>query len=81
MIGVSQSRREFLESEIAALLRKELQAMVDDPRYNTRVRYSLSSPSSTEFVTKHMKYMSNFPLLNHRQYVANLKLMTKLKQA
>jgi len=76
---VSTSKREFLESETASVLRKELQDMVDDPRYNTRSRYSILPATDAEFVTKHMKYMSNFPQIDHKQYVANLRLMTKLR--
>lgn len=75
----SHSKRDFLKSEKADLLRKELQAMVDDPRYNTLLRYSIATPDGSNFIAKHMEYMSCHPTMNHEQYVSNLKLMTKLQ--
>lgn len=75
----AHSKRDFLKSEQANLLRIELQAMVDDPRYNTILRYSVASPDGSNFIAKHMEYMSCHPAMNHEQYVSNLKLMTKLE--
>lgn len=74
-MSTSLSRREFLKSEEATSLREELQKMVDDPQYNTMVRYS---ENKSEFVQKHMEYMSKYPTMNHSQFVSNLRLMTKL---
>jgi len=79
-MSTSLSRREFLSSKEADSLREELQKMVDDPQYNTIVRYStLTNSSKSEFVQKHMEYMSKYPTMKHTQYVSNLRLMTKLK--
>lgn len=75
---VSSSKNEFLKSEKATLLRTELQKMVDDPKYNTKLRYSLIVSDETQFIRKHMDYMSNHLKMDHNQYVLNLKLMTKL---
>lgn len=77
-MSTSLSRREFLKSEEATSLREELQKMVDDPQYNTMVRYSVLLENKSEFVQKHMEYMSKYPTMNHAQYVSNLRLMTKL---
>ena len=77
-MSTSYSSRDFLLSESAAVLRRELQAMVDDPRYNTQLRYSIDTPDGSHFVDKHMKYMSNHLQMNHGQYIANLRLMTKV---
>ncbi len=78
-MAASSGKRQFLESGLAELLRKDLQAMVDHPGYNTKLRYSYSA--STEdgsgFVAKHMEYMSNHLQMDHKQYILNLKLMTK----
>jgi len=78
-MAASSGKRLFLESELAKSLRDDLQAMVDHPGYNTKLRYSYSA--STEggsgFVTKHMEYMSNHLQMDHKQYILNLKLMTK----
>lgn len=74
------SRQQFLKSEEAETLRKELQNMVKDPNYNTYVRYSLVTTNGSQFVNKHMAYMANHLHMNHRQYILNIKLMTKLRK-
>ncbi len=74
-------RQEFLRSEKADVLRAELQSMVDDPQYNTVLRYSILSPDGSRFVTKHLDYMSNHLQMNHGQYLSNLKLMTKINSS
>ena len=73
-------RRQFLTSEAAESLREDLQAMVDDPQYNTQLRYSYAAtmPDGSGFVVKHIEYMSNHLQMDHKQYISNLKLMTKL---
>lgn len=77
-MGASYGSRDFLLSEKALELRSELQAMVADPLYNTQLRYSIDTPDGSHFVEKHMKYMSNHLQMNHGQYIANLRLMTKV---
>ena len=49
--------------------------------YNTRTTYSTSDKEGLTFTDKHMKYMSLYPNLNRQQYVQNLKLMTRIKEA
>lgn len=49
--------------------------------YITRTTYSTSDKDGLTFVDKHMKYMSLYPNLNCLQYVQNLKLMTRVKEA
>lgn len=78
-MNASISRQEFLKSDQAELLRKDLQAMVKDPGYNTNMMYTLQLSSGSQFVEKHMAYMANHLRMDHRQYVLNVKLMTKLK--
>jgi len=76
-------KRQFLESEEAGVLRQDLQAMVDDPNYNTKLRYSYTTATTdgSGFVIKHIEYMSNHLQMNHKQYILNLKLMTKFTGA
>ena len=75
---VSTGRTEFLRSEVAAELRKELIEMIDSPLYNTYVATIIDSDPS-HFVEKHMRYMSNHLRMDHFQYVQNLRLMTKIR--
>lgn len=79
MATSSTTKAEFLRSEKAVVLRDELQKMVDDPQYNTQLRYSQINLSDTGFIKKHMEYMSNHLRMDHGQYILNLKLMTKLQ--
>lgn len=78
-MSVYGGKSEFLRSELAKTLRKELQEMVDNPSYNTHTRYSVLSPDGSHFVERHMEYMSGYLQMDHMQYVSNLKLMTKVK--
>ena len=80
MMSSLVSRQQFLKSEEADSLRKELQDMVKDPGYNTYVRYSLITSDGSQFVNKHMAYMASHLQMNHRQYVSNIRLMTKLRK-
>lgn len=79
-MSVLSGKRQFLISELADSLREDLQAMVDDPQYNTQLRYSYAAVGAdgSGFVVKHIEYMSNHLQMDHKQYVSNLKLMTKL---
>jgi hypothetical protein len=72
-------RKMFFESEEGTWLRDELVSMVKSSDYNTRSTYTALSNDELLFVDKHMNYMSNFPNINRRQYLSNLKLKTKLQ--
>lgn len=78
-MAVLSAKRQFLESEIAQSLRVDLQALVDSPEYNTKLRYSYTATTTdgSGFVAKHMEYMSNHLQMDHKQYVLNVKLMIK----
>jgi hypothetical protein len=69
----------FFKSEEGIQSRQELTQMAESSDYNTRTMYSTSEKDGLSFVDKHMKYMSLYPNLNCRQYVLNLKLMTKIR--
>jgi len=69
--------KSFSDSERGTLLREELVKMTQSKDYNTLTSYSTVDPNGLTFVEKHMKYMSQYPTMNHEQYVSNLKLMSK----
>lgn len=58
-----------------------LQAMETDKQYNTASRYHNNSEKYPDnlitFSQMHMATLKKFPLINARQYIANLKLITK----
>ena len=51
--------------------------MARSKEYNTSTSYSTFDPKGLGFVEKQMKYMSQYPNMNHAQYVSNLKIMTR----
>lgn len=71
-------KQQFINSEKGRLLRDALVLMVNDPGYNTHsFQYGIEF-DELRFVDKHMNYMSQYPLMDHWQYVSNVKLMTKV---
>lgn len=69
---------QFLASEEGAGIKRQLEAMVKDPGYNTRSHYSPDG-GLIGFVDKHMRYLSEHPKLKPSEYLANIRLMTKLR--
>lgn len=67
----------FLESEHGSVVRKELIKMATSKDYNTAATYSVDDPTGLSFVDRQMKYMSQYPAMDHIQYVSNLKIKTK----
>lgn len=55
--------------------------MTRSVEYNTQAMYSVAEKDGMSFIDKHMRYMSQYPNLNHRQYIQNLKLMTRIKES
>ena len=73
----------FILSEEGLEAERMLRLMAEDDSYNTESSYSTNSQlypdNSRSFVDKHMDYLSTHPHANHRQYIANLRLMTRLR--
>ena len=67
----------FFESDKGKAQHTELVGMTKSDDYNTANSYTTIDPNGLSFVKKHMKYMSQYPNMNHAQYVSNLKLMTR----
>ena len=77
MTVINTRLKAFSESEQGMLIRQELVKMAKSKEYNTVSSYSLVDPNGLSFVEKQMKYMSQYPNMNHQQYLSNLKVMTK----
>lgn len=77
----TQYRQDFIISQVAQDIAQQLEAMVADPRYITRDGYSPASDSdgSVPFVAKHIAYLSTHPKVKPSEYMANLRLMTKVR--
>lgn len=74
------SQQKFLDSEAAILIHEQLIQMMSDKTFNTSSTYAASREDSLPFDEKHMNYLSDHPKLNPQHYVANLRLMTRIKR-
>ena len=71
------------ESEEGAVIQKELISMAADATYNTGSSYSTDTSSYSDhlipFVDKHMRYLNLHPSVDPLHYLANLRLMTRIR--
>ncbi|HEY1063904.1 MAG TPA: hypothetical protein VGE30_01250 [Candidatus Saccharimonadales bacterium] len=74
-----QYRKAFVLSEAATEVKLQLQEMEDNPQYVTKASYSPSSESDISFSEKHFTYISTHPTVRPHEYMANLRLKTKLR--
>ena len=78
-----KTRSGFLESEEGVAIRQKLRYMMGDKSYNTSSSYSANSSQHPDnqisFVEKHMNYLNVHPNLDADMYIANLRLMTRIR--
>jgi hypothetical protein len=78
-----KTRSGFLDSEEGLDIRQKLQFMMVDSQYNTSSSYSANSmlhpDNLISFVDKHMNYLNVHPNLDAWMYIANLRLMTRIR--
>lgn len=72
------SAQKFLASAEAEVVRQDLIEMTKSPLYNTKSSYTTTSVEDMTFVDKHMRYLSKYVNIDPQQYVANLRLMTRI---
>lgn len=82
-MSFKKSRSDFYSTEEGKEIKRQLVQMVTSNSYNTTPIYSPNGmlyPDNLEpFVDKHMKYLISHPSLDARQYLANVKLATKVR--
>lgn len=78
-----KKRVSFFESEEGLKIQQTLRLMAKDSAYNTASTYSANAvqyPNNLiPFVDKHMNYLNTHPSLDPHHYLANLRLITRLK--
>ena len=78
-----KTRSGFLESLEGMAVKQKLQFMMADKTYNTESSYNANSlrypDNLMTFVDKHMNYLNTHPSLDARMYLANLRLMTRIR--
>lgn len=78
-----RTRSSFFETEEGKVIKQKLEQMVGNETYNTGKSYSSNSvlypDNRLPFVDKHMNYIVNHPSLDANMYLANIRLMTKVR--
>jgi hypothetical protein len=73
----------LFESEEGAVIKLALLRMARDAAYNTKSSYSADAVAYPDnlipFVDKHMSYLNTHPSVDSEQYLANLRLMTRIR--
>lgn len=76
-------RRGFFDSQEAKDIGDLLEQMVASAAYNTTSTYSADSVHYPDnlipFLDKHLNYLYAHPKLDARSYVANLRLLTRIR--
>lgn len=78
-----KKRVNFYESEEGQAAQLLLEAMAADIGYNTPASYSANLERYPDklmpFVEKHMTYLNQHPSVEPRHYLANLRLMSRIR--
>jgi hypothetical protein len=79
----SNKRSHFLETQEAIEVRQKLQFMASSNLYNTASSFTVNDTEYPDnlmpFLDKHMNYLNDHPKLDSGMYLANLRLMTRIK--
>ncbi len=82
-MATAKKRQDFYNSEEGVQVRSALKNMEADPTFNTTASYSVNTASypnhSMPFVDKHMQYLNTHPSINPDHYLANLRLMSRIR--
>lgn len=82
-MATSSKKTKFFDSVEGEEVKQMLKDMVKDKGYNTDSSYSANSDlypdSQIPFVDKHVNYINNHPSLDPHHYLANLRLMTRVR--
>lgn len=78
-----KKRVSFFDSAEGTMVKDALDLMAGDKAYNTSASYTaniIQNPDNLiSFTDKHMNYLNSHPKIDPNQYIANLRLMTKIK--
>jgi hypothetical protein len=82
-MALVKDRKTFLDTEEGKNIKRELQRMVDSDLYNTTASYSVNGLLYPDhlipFVDKHINYLIHHPSVEASKYLANIRLMTKVR--
>jgi hypothetical protein len=73
----------FLDSQEAKDIKQKLQLMVASTLYNTESSFTTNGVQYPDqlmpFADKHLNYLNNHPKVDSNMYLANLRLMTRIR--
>ncbi len=82
-MATHKRKSDFFESEEGIQFEQALRTMVKDMTYSTKSSFSANSELYPDhqipFVNKHMDYIRSHPSTDPKQYLSNLRLMTRIK--
>lgn len=82
-MSILKKRIDFRNSDEGVQVELALRMLEEDKSYNTVSSYSANGETYPDhiipFVDKHMKYLSEHQSVNLRDYLSNLRLMTRIK--
>jgi hypothetical protein len=82
-MAIAKRRSGFYDSKEGTEVKLLLAGMEADKTFNTATTYSADAETYPDhqipFVDKHMRYLSMHPSTDPKQYVANLRLMTRVR--
>lgn len=82
-MALQKTRKGFFDTEEGEEIKRKFQRMLADNSYNTISSYSANTllypDNLIPFVEKHMDYLIKHPLLDADMYLANIKLITKVR--
>ena len=78
-LSTNQYRQQFLASAQADEVMDQLRLMEVSAAYHTKESYSPSSLDAVTFTDKHFTYICSHPAVKPQEYLANLRLMTKVR--
>lgn len=73
-----QYEQEFLNSELAVEIKKELELMESDAYYATNGSYAPALGGDISFTDKHFAYLSLNQNVKPNEYLSNLRLKTRI---
>ena len=82
-MAILKKRVDFFNSTTGSEVKQQLVRMSNDTAFNTDAGYSANTmlypDNLMTFVEKHMAYLNTHPNIDTDQYMANLRLMTRLR--
>lgn len=82
-MAIQKTRKQFFETVEGLEIKQALEQMVADSKFNTLPSYSANAALYPDnlmpFVDRHMNYIMCHPRLEAKKYLANVKLVTRLR--